>query len=397
MALLQHYELADIHRQVCVSILDSYLPHGSKGGYAESVGISSQWYSYIRQPGSFAMPDAATAKLMADALPAPEYYKKAFLHHLLQARRCYDETCEDIREQIDKSRPLSGTLDALWKIFKKSYFSSDAYEIQYSLRASLELAHTLIQFVPPEIYCLEFLSLCSLLSRACIVLDLLSDGLFAAKVGSKSAEHLDKSYFRTPTEYAKFEVYKYQLSQDEGVGYYYLNNVKQAKQMFDFAESLLPAPCHSERAELMRYRLMLLSKSPRFVLGDAEFLADKAIEIYIQSSSKLEAILVQEALAQAYIAYGTSNSLKKATRLVEDILVYVQETPNLGNLHKTNILRTAARLAFRKGDLDKWELLTNSSITIAQNSGLRYEQRISTAEYNRSTRDLPSKLELLPN
>lgn len=382
MSLVEHYELADLHRQVCVSILDSFLPHGSKGDYAVSVGISSQWYSYIRQPGSFAMPDSATAKVMSEALPAPEYYKRAFYYHLVEARRCYEDACAEIRDHVMNQLPTGQYLDCISDVFSKSWLSDNPYTVRYSLRASLELSQTLIAFLHPERYISEYLALCSVISHTCMVLDRLADGLFVAKLGVKVAENLDRSYFKTPQEYTQFEIYKFMLSQSEGLGYYYLNNVKQAKKAFELAEGRLPSHYLSGRANLLTSKLRLLAKVPRFVLGDAEALADRAIEIHTSNNEPLYIMLVEEALAQAYISYGTSNSLKRAKNLVDNALKYVEEPSTLGNLHKVMILRSAARLAFIRKELDGWKHYARGAIEIAENSGLHYEQRAIALEYS---------------
>jgi len=77
MPLLTWYDQAHLHREVCLAVLDAYLPHGAAHKLAQVVGVTPQWFAYFRQADSFSMPSLALAQRIAAKLPAPAAYRQA--------------------------------------------------------------------------------------------------------------------------------------------------------------------------------------------------------------------------------------------------------------------------------------------------------------------------------
>lgn len=105
MAWLEPMLLAQIHREVYVAILRSWIPHGERGDFARRVGVTREYLSYLcaldraSAGGSITrLPHPQTAKRIADVLPAPPEIKISLLENMLLARERHAEAHYVLRE-----------------------------------------------------------------------------------------------------------------------------------------------------------------------------------------------------------------------------------------------------------------------------------------------------------
>jgi len=93
MALLDPYLLAELHREVYVAILNSWVPYGRRGDCARRAGISPVFLSLLCQLDHPARAGAiqrrrssrAVAERLAAALPAPQEIRASLIEHMAKA------------------------------------------------------------------------------------------------------------------------------------------------------------------------------------------------------------------------------------------------------------------------------------------------------------------------
>ena len=380
MALLTWNDKADIHREVCVAILDAFVPHGQRGKFIKSVGYTKQWYSYIRQANSFRMPSLETARKIAENLPAPKSYQQAFFHHLAEARKAYEAANQEVFQRTAFRQPVDDYLQELKSSFSEATFDGDMYEARDQYRRVLEQGKVLITNLHPDIYFLEYLEVCSLMAHACYVLDNAASGLYWAKLGRCLAE--DYETFNNQYKRQRLDNLRFLLARDEALGYHNLKNPKLAQQYYNRAETLLPNDSKIIRlADVYRNRLISLSTLPRFTVGKAAGLAGQAEKVFEKRGDELSLLLNNEALARAYIVYGSSLNLRRAKKLLHYTQERLDLLPNAGPLHSTVVLITKARLHWHENDRSSWEHTIKEALTITTQAGLFHQHRKIVKEY----------------
>ena len=97
MLSLPIFAVADVHRQICIDILNSALPHGTQADFSAKVGISRQWLHRIRQAELPSMPSYDLAKRIANHLPTKKPNAEAFLEHFEAWREAQSADIKQIR------------------------------------------------------------------------------------------------------------------------------------------------------------------------------------------------------------------------------------------------------------------------------------------------------------
>ncbi len=380
MALLTWYDKADIHREVCATILDAFVPHGQRGKFIESVGYSKQWYVYIRQANSVRMPSLKAARKMAENLPAPKEYQQAFLHHLTEARKAYEAAYQEVFEHTTLRRPIDDYLEELRSSFQVASFSQEIHKARTHYQRVLHISKVLVGTLHPEIYLLEYLEACSLLAHVSYIFDQAANGLYWAKLGQLIADVYDIENLKNYSERELLDIRRFLLTRDEGLAYYNLNQPKFALQCYDRAEILLPKH-HILSPEIYRNKLLSLSTLPRFVIGNARDLARQAEKAFDKTGDQFRMLMNNEALARTYIAYGNWLNLRRAKKLLHSTLEQLDSSSNAGPLLRTVVLVTTARLYWCENDRSSWEYMIKQALKIINDAGLFHQYRKILKEY----------------
>ncbi len=391
MSLITWYDKVDMHREVAVAILDAFLTHGKKDNFARQVGISPQWYSYIRQAGSFSLPDLPTAKLLAKYLPAPGYYKDALYEHLSEARIAYENASKEIFFSQSDDERLAFYINEISQAHNQAVFANNLApdEVKKLYIRVYELSNLAVRNISFENHPLEFLEICNPLADVSYVLDKASHGIYWAKLARRIAENIDKQSANFLSNWKSLQQQHFFAIRNEALGYHNLHNPSMAQQVFNHAENL--ASIHQNivfLSDTYRNRLISLSTMPRFAISDAESLAMLAGNIFEKRDDPLSIFMTQEALARAYIAHGTSRSLKKANRVLEKTLSGLDTIHYTGYIHQVVVMQTIASLFWVTGDSAGWKNIMKKILVITSEAGLFHQYRKAVEKYGSAIQSL---------
>ena len=390
MSLITWYDKADVHREVAAAILDAFLPYGKKDSFARQAGISPQWYSYIRQAGSFSLPDISTAKLLAKHLPAPQYYKDSLYDHLSEARLAYENASKEIFFSQSNDEQLMVHINEIIQCHNQAVFSNlDPDKVKRLYLRVYELSKLVVNDISLERHPLEFLQICNPLADVSYVLDKASHGIYWAKFGRRIAENLDIQSKNFLDNCEKIQQQHFFAVRNEALGYHNLRNSTMAQQTYNYAEKL--ASTHQNivfLSDTYRNRLISLSTVPRFAISDAESLATLAQNIFEKRNDYLSILMTHEALARAYIAHGTSRSLKKARKALDTSLSALDSINYAGYIHRVVIMQTIASLFWVEGDFAEWKIIMKKILAITSEVGLFHQYRKAVEKYGNAIRSL---------
>ncbi|MBI1299536.1 hypothetical protein GC175_31815 [bacterium] len=375
MLILSNYDLASIHRNTCVAILDAYLPHGNRGAFAAQIGVTPQWFTYFRQSDSFSMPSLELGKRIADQLPAPDHIRCAFYEHLAAAREAYDAAGQEVAYRTAKGLPIRDLVQEVADAFNEATFHADMNETRRQYEEAEAKALLIVNNTPPMAYPLEYLTVCSYLLHICSALDRVPQGLYWAMVGRHITQFLVRNEFVTWEERDRFEDLRYLLARDEALGLHNLGNPKVSLAAYDHAASVLQGHHRKKewQADLSRNKLITLSTMPRFGIREAEALANSAELELERTGNHLAVLLTREALARAYIEYGGHKNLATAERMLGDVQSGLDRQESVGQLHFSIVLKTLTRLHWVRQDRQSWDKTVHQVLTLTQNAGLFHQ------------------------
>jgi hypothetical protein len=382
MSLIHYYDQADIHRQVCVAILDSFLPHGDKTKFSKDVGITAQWFSYIREKKSLSMPSTETAKLMAKHLPAPDYYKESLYDHICEARAAYEKATKEVKWTNKPSEEIAIHAQELSAAHSQTLFTTGLplTEVKRSLLKVMELGEALINNLNWKLAPLQYMRMMVPVIHTAYSVDKASSGLYWAILGLKIAEAYDIEVLNAADDRKELADLRYEFARNIATGYSNLNLPKEAMNAINYAEPLIPQfNREGYIADLNRNRSNILAKSIRFNISDAEYLTDECIEVYERRSHGLNILLSREAKARAYIAHGigqkSNRSLRKAEKVLRDTYPLLDKIPMVGAMHRVIVTKTVAKLHKAQGNRLEHEKLTEQLLNMAREAGLYHQYR----------------------
>lgn len=394
MSLITWYDKADVHREVAVAIFDAFLTYGKKDDFARQVGISPQWYSYIRQTGSFSLPDLPTINRLAKHLPAPEYYKNSLYEHLSEARIAYENASKEIFfAQSDDDR-LAFYLNEISQAHAQAVFTNnlDPDDVKKLYIRVYNLSNFIVSNISFEKHPVEFLEICNPLADVSYVLDKASHGIYWAKLGRRIVESIDIQSAIFLHNCEKLQQQHFFAIRNEALGYHNLHNSTMAQQTYNYAEKI--ASTHQNivfLSDTYRNRLISLSTMPRFAISDAESLATLAGNIFEKRNDPLSILMTQEALARAYTAHGTSRSLKKANEILERSLSGLDTVNYTGHIHRVVVMQTIANLFWVTRDFAEWKNIMKRILAITSEAGLFHQYRKAIEKYGHAIHSLETE------
>ena len=198
MTWMNPFLLAEMHRETYVAILKSWIPHGERGNFADRVGITREYLSYLCALDRAAedkfptkrLPSAQMAKKIAQALPAPLEIRRSLEENMelahVNAARAHYKTREFISH-----RQVSELLYDLERLHGKATFGTNLPEVQRNYRALREAAASMVNKLSPEIYPASLARVCLYLHDSQCVLDRADDAFRYAKLARLVLENAD--------------------------------------------------------------------------------------------------------------------------------------------------------------------------------------------------------------
>jgi len=387
---------AQLHKETYSATLKSMLRlPGTKQSFAERVGISPQYLSYLLDPDDPRTPGPEVAGKIAAALPLdPEQRESLFEHLFLASQRRLEQ---ERALYIGSSTPsLAAQVAMLGRDHHRATISTDPLESRTLFLAVRENSRALLKQVNPHVAPLQVIQICFVLHDTQCLLNRPDDALYHAKFARMLIQNLDRSTYRAQREYIDW--LEFHAIRAGTVAYFNLDLPKQAYDCCEEAETTRamrerPEEC---RPHLLRDKLNTLSHTPRFTLHDAERLAHEMSDIAQRRGGvdgPIWEFLMQRSLGRAYLEYG---SFSKAHRTFEALLNDLHLIPGLGPVPKTLFLTAYAKLLLKQGHTAEWQEILRRAIHTAADTGITQQFVELRQSYGPTMGPLLSEMRLVP-
>jgi transcriptional regulator with XRE-family HTH domain len=353
---------------------------------ARALGVSDAFVSYVLDPEPPLLQDKrlspARERQLVGLLDLDADCREVLQYHLAGARRRRrheSASCSTwlSTEQVDELNTL------LRKLHGEATFAGSAVAAKRAYVQIWDLASQVVDRIHPRNQQLARVDTLMILHDAACVLDRADLALGYARQALDVLE-------RDPVDARnqdRLESSKVHASRAEIVA---LNNLElplAASKVAQRVEAILPG-FQADRAawlpQLCSDRLSSLSRLEgvrRFPISEAENLRERA-EREAQPSATMQ-VLLDNALARAFLAHGTARSLRKALPLVERGLQRAENpTEPLGPLHRAMLLRTAARYEWKIGGTTAtWSRLLRACLELVDSAGLTHQRAELARQY----------------
>jgi hypothetical protein len=377
MMWINPYLLAEMHRETYVAILKSWIPHGEKGNFADRVGITREYLSYLcaldrpaedKSPPK-RLPSPQMAKKIAEALPAPpeirrSLYENMELAHVNAVRARYKT-----REFIAK-RQVNELLDELRQLHRQATFGTDLPEVQRDYRALRDAAASLVTRLSFEIYPTSLAQACLYLHDAQCVLDRSDDALRHAKLARlvlENADILEEGFNREDVDYMEINAIR-----GEGVALHNLGLDREAQWFYARART---TPAYRNSRDFWepfvgRDILNAMARTPRFSIRKAKNEAQEIMDVCERKGDEFTHFLSRESWLRCLIQ---REKWKRAQRVFQEETERIPRLAYIGSLHRALLLKSGALLAWKMKDEISWQERITQLLKLLNEAGLKHQ------------------------
>jgi len=363
-----------LHKQVYIDVLRGILSaHGMKKVIAAAAEITPVYLSNIlnldHHPPS---PDVA-GRIIA-ALPVDTVTKHTLEEHMSLARQCQGSIDEQMHYAA-RYEMFENMLHDLQHLHRQSTFGNIPAQTKLAHFALAEQSGNLLKRVNPARYPNVYVCICMLGHDALSVLNRHSDALWFGLRAKDVIERTNPArQSREEFEYLQVNTY-YALS----VTYRNLNLHQQARDICHQTIALLKPDPQLSRfwlPHVIRDEIKALAHLRRFAISEAEglyFQARAMLDRRDGPDDNLLDILLQQALAEAYVGHGTTRSLRKADEVLNWQIDTLPQQTQVGPIHTTILLKTFAHLRWKQGSHEEWRYFVDQALDIAGKAGLQHQ------------------------
>jgi hypothetical protein len=376
-----------LHREIYIALLNSYKPQGEqKKAFLEKVGISEQYWSYIRSSNDFRIPSEQVAEKIANALFISKEEKETLLSHITCARKSNKQVEQQLNTELSYQETNS-LVKELENLHNAASFTDDPMITKISYDVLRRKASNYLKQKNYNLYPLLYAKICIYLSEVESILGRPDKGLYYASLAYFVCNKINFDRFyhrlhlllnaldRTSTALICLGLYSdaYKVA-TKAIFEQEQLKIKE-KELYNFWTP-----------HLNKNKIEALSGLSRFSQSEVEGLANKVRKTCEHRGDKfdqLQVILLDRSISNAYLNYG---NLKKAFRALRNHIEDFDKVPHIGPLHKTMILETYARICWVQKDYIEWEYFIKLALTTAKSANLI--SQIKTIETAYDTTDL---------
>ncbi len=387
---------AQLHKEAYSAAVKSALrTPGTKQDFAERVGISPQYLSYLLNPEDPRTPGPDVAQKIADALPLdPEQRADVFRHLLLARQRRLDQ--RRALQAGSSTPPLAVQVARLGHHHHLAATSTEATQSKPRLLAVRNTGKLLLQQIDPHIAPLSIIQICFILHDTQCLLNRPDDALYYARLADWLIDRLDKSLYRSQREY--IDLLELNAIRAQTVAYHGLKLPKAAYACCEEAETVRIIRERPDvwKPHLLRDKLNALSRTTRFSIREAEELAQEVQTISQRRGGAVGLslnFLIQRSLG---MAYHTHRNHSKARRVFDALLSDLHTIPQLGPVPKTLFLNAYAKLLLEQDHISEWEAILKQAASTADNSGITQEFVRMRQSYGPTMGPLLMEMRLIP-
>ncbi|MEZ4860031.1 MAG: hypothetical protein R3C14_01930 [Caldilineaceae bacterium] len=364
---------AQLHREAYIAVLNGLLQTtAAKRHFAQSVGITPQYLSYLLNPFD-RTPGPDLARKMVDALPLDAVERDHLLDHLLlsnvrrlQAKRALDQALPqaDIATQLTLIRQAHTT----------ATFATDPQQAHAQQQVVRTTGTLLLQQISPATHPLDYAQLCIWLHGVESACNFHVNAIYHAKQARAVLSNFVRCDF-DPAQRPRFDDLSFTALRLEAVAYHNLKVARTAYELCCVGEDL---PEVKRRPavwlpHLYRDKINAYSELPRFSIRAAEQWARQGKEFcdqVVDEQAPLWAFMLDRSLAQAYLRYG---KLQPALELLQRLGNEVDQLPVVGVLHRVAFLKTYAEALWVAGDHQTWQEVMGTTLRLIRRAGLTHQ------------------------
>lgn len=392
MTWINPYLLAELHRETYVAMLKSWIPHGERGNFADRVGITREYFSYLcaldrpvedRFPTK-RLPSSKLIKKIADALAAPMKIRRSLAENMTLARINAVRARYKTREFVNESR-VSALLHELESLHGQATFGGDLEEVQRNYRALRDGAASMVTRLSPEIYPASLAQACLYLHDAQCVLDRADDALRYAKFARlvlENADFLEEGFNREAADYMEINAIR-----GEGVALHNLGLDREAQRFYSRARATRAYRNSRDFWQPLVGRDILnaMARTPRFSIRKAKSEAHEIMNICERTGDEFTLLLARESWLRCLIQ---REKWKNAERVFEEELTRMPHLPHIGSLHRALVLKSGALLAWKVKDEDAWQERIAQLLQLLDQAGLKHQMRSVQKYYGPALRSV---------
>ncbi len=394
MRWIDKYKLSELHREVYVAILQSWIPHGKRGDFAKRCGITREYLSCLcaldndvneRVATHKRNPSPRLAIKMAENLPAPTEIKRGLLENM-ELAHVYEGGNVFVGRRYNDHQLLRSRVSDIGEIHQQATFGKALGEVQRNYRILRDVSYGLLRQIDPEEFPDSFAQICLYYHDAQCVLNRPDEALVSAKIAQlvlESIEELEEGYTRVQRR--QFEI---NAIRGEAVAYH---NLKLDRLVPDI---LLNRACYTssyaKERELwepivMRDLINSVVEIPRFSIREINKIAYRIQSICEYNNDPFTLLLVREAWLRALIKFGKT---KLAKSVLEEEVEKLSHLSSVGALHKALLFKSGAQLAWQTHDRDAWRVYMKQALELMTKAGLKHQLEQTRETYGSAIESL---------
>jgi hypothetical protein len=380
MPWLDAIRLAQMHREIYVAILKSWVPHGLKGEFAHRAGITRQYLSYLcvlehevgEGPRNARLPSQQTAHNMAEALPAPAEVRNSLLENMALAHTNAARAFYTMTSMVSQ-RQLIDLISEITQLHQRATFGRDKVEVRRSYQVLRDAAAQLLPTISLERNPISFVQTCLCLHDAQCILDRADDALRYAKLAGLVFEN----FYVYETGYSREQIDGFEINtiRGEAVAYHNLGLDKMVGEIFERAckTSAYRNAGDLWKPWLARDYLCAVEQTPRFSIRKAGELVRNIYEVCDRTGDEFALFMVREPWLRCLIA---KEKLNLAKNVFQEELERITRLPQVGFLHRALLLKSGAQLAWKLKDMQSWQEMILKASSLMQQAGLIHQFRL---------------------
>jgi hypothetical protein len=379
MSWIEAIWLAELYRETYVAILKSWTPHGRKGDFAQRVGISPQYLSYLcaldhpidEKFPTRRLPSPQMAVKLAKILPAPEAIRLSLIENMQLAHVNAAKAYYTMSEFTSKHH-VDAVMSELEHIHRQATFSTDLPKVQRSYRVLRYVAANLLQRLSPSAYPASYAQTCLYLHDAQCIMDRADDALRYAKLARLVLENLD--VYESGFSREQVDNLKINAIRGEAVAY---NNLGLHREVVYLHTQACASSAYRNAGEFWkplvgRDLLNAMVQLPRFGIREANKLAREIESVCERKADAFTLLLVRESWLRCLIQ---REKWKQANRVFRNELDRLPRLPYVGALHRALLLKSGAQLAWGLGDRTSWRKRIHDALLLMHQAGLMHQMR----------------------
>lgn len=379
MHWIDKFRMADIHREVYVAILKSWIPHGQKGKFARECGIAREYLSCLCVlDGAFneslpihkRHPSPSLAGKMAQVLPAPDEIKRSLVENMTLAHINALDAQGVSRTSVTPGL-LVERLAELEQTHRQATFGKDLTEVKRAYRLLRDASRHLLRYVQPEEYPDTFSQICLYYHDAQCILNRPDEALLYAKTAQlvlESIEQIESGYSRKQRDELEINAIR-----GEAIAYHNLGLDRIVPDI------LLNRACstsayrnarHFWEPLVKRDLINSLAETPRFSIREVNKTAQQIAKICEKNGDEFTFLLVREGWLRSLIRRGKT---KAAERIFKEEMERLPRLPYVGALHRALLFKSGARLAWALRDREVWSIRIAETVGLMSRAGLTHQ------------------------